>query len=117
MLEKCAMNGAFYETYVSEIIKSYINVGIKYTSKLFYYRDRDKKECALIIEEADCIYPIEIKKGINPVNAKFNFKFLEKYNKKVMKGIVIVSIENIFPINEDNWYCPLYMLVFKECKL
>lgn len=111
MLEKCAMNGAFFETYVvTEIIKSYINKGIKYESTIYYYRDRDQKESDLVFEYFDYIVPVEIKKGINPVSSSFNFNFLKKYGKEVKTGIVIDSREDIFPINENNWYCPIYMI-------
>lgn len=111
MLEKGVMSGAFYETYaISEIIKSYMNAGKDYRQSLYYYRDKDKKECDLIIETIDGIYPIEIKKGINPVSNSFNFNFLEKYHKPVLNGLVIDSRDDIFPINEKNWYCPIFML-------
>ncbi len=111
MLEKGIMSGAFFETYVvSEIVKSYLNEGIDYRQSLYYYRDRDNKEADLIIEGPNCIYPIEIKKGINPVSSSFNFRFLEKYGTPVMKGIVIDTRSDVFPINENNWYVPLYMV-------
>ena len=64
----------------------------------------------LIFEYFDYIIPIEIKKGINPVSSSFNFNFLRKYGKEIKKGIVIDSREDIFPINEFNWYCPIYMI-------
>ena len=111
MLENGVMNGAFYETYVvSEIIKSYINAGVDYRRNFYYYRDKDKKEADLIIDYVDHISPIEIKKGINPVSSNFNFNFLKKYGKPISKGIVIDSREDLFPINTDNWYCPIYMI-------
>lgn len=111
MLEKGVMNGAFYETYViSEIVKSYMNAGEDYRQSFYYYRDKDKKEADLIIEGPDCIYPMEIKKGINSVSKSFNFNFLEKYGKQVSKGLLIDSREDLFPINEDNWYLPIYMI-------
>ena len=111
MLEKGVMNGAFYETYViSEIVKSYMNAGEDYRHSFYYYRDKDKKEADLIIEGPDCIYPLEIKKGVNPVSKSFNFNFLKKYGKKVSKGLLIDSREDLFPINEDNWYLPIYMI-------
>lgn len=111
MLENCAMSGAFYETYVvSEIVKSMMNAGEDFRRSLYYYRDRDSKEVDLIIDYVDAIYPIEIKKGINPVNNKFNFDFLKKYKKPVMSGLVIDAREDLFPINKDNWYCPTYLI-------
>ena len=111
MIENGVMNGAFFETYVaSEMVKSFINAGKDYKNYLYYYRDKDKKECDLIIDYVDRIYPIEIKKGINPVSSNFNFDYLKKYEKPVMDGLVIDSRENLFPINEHNWYCPVFMI-------
>ena len=81
-----------------------------FRKSFYYYRDRDKKETDLIIEFPDHTCPIEIKKGINPVSASFNFDFLKKYGKPVSKGIVIDSREDLFPINANNWYCPIYMV-------
>lgn len=107
ILEKSAFAGAFYETYVvSEIIKSYYN-NYKDTSNLYYYRDRDQYEVDLIIEDYDSIYPIEIKKGINPVSSNKNFKVLEKYNKTINTGLVIDSSNKVFPINDKVYYCPI----------
>ena len=66
ILERSAFAGAFYETYVvSEIIKSFYN-DYKNADNIYYYRDKDQAEVDLIIESFDSIYPIEIKKGINP---------------------------------------------------
>lgn len=111
MLENGVMSGAFFETYiVSEIVKSYMNAGNDYRMSLYYYRDRDNKEVDLIVDFVDHICPIEIKKGINPVSSNFNFRFLEKYKKPVMKGLVIDSRKDLFPINDNNWYCPIYMI-------
>jgi predicted AAA+ superfamily ATPase len=105
------MNGAFYETYVvSEIIKSYYNNQSYYRLPLYYYRDKDQKEVDLIIETIEGIYPIEIKKGINPVSSTKNFRVLSKYKKPILKGLVIDSCEKIFPINEDVYYCPISLI-------
>ena len=107
ILEKSAFAGAFYETYVvSEIVKSYYN-NYKNTSNLYYYRDRDQYEVDLIIEDYDSIYPIEIKKGINPVSNNKNFKVLEKYKKNINIGLVIDSSNKVFPINDKVYYCPI----------
>lgn len=111
MLENGVMSGAFFETYVvSEIIKSYINAGMDYKRSLYYYRDKDNKEADLIIDYIEHICPIEIKKGINPVGSSFNFRFLKKYGKPISTGLVIDSRADLFPINSENWYCPVYMI-------
>ena len=64
MLENCAMNGAFFETFVvSEIIKNFYAHNQNPQNKLFYYRDIDKKEIDLLYIEGKSLYPIEIKKS------------------------------------------------------
>lgn len=111
ILEKSAFSGAFYETYViSEIIKSYYNSSKDYKREIYYYRDKEQKEVDLIIETFEGIYPIEIKKGINSVSPKKNFKFLQKYNKKILNGLIIDSCEKVVPLNDDIYYCPVSMI-------
>ena len=111
ILEKSAFAGAFYETYVvSEIIKSYYNSSKDYKREIYYYRDKDQKEVDLIIETFEGIYPIEIKKGINRVSPKKNFNFLQKYNRKILKGLIIDSCEKIVPLNNEIYYCPISMI-------
>ena len=110
-LEKGSMSGAFYETYiVSEIIKSFYNVNKRYNFNICYYKDKDKKEVDLIFDYSDYIIPVEIKKGINPVNSSFNFSFLYKYKKEVKTGIILDSRKDLFPVNNNVWYCPIYMI-------
>ena len=111
ILEKSAFAGAFYETYVvSEIIKSYYNSSKDYKREIYYYRDKDQKEVDLIIETFEGIYPIEIKKGINRVSPKKSFSFLQKYNKKILNGLIIDSCEKIVPLNNEIYYCPISMI-------
>lgn len=110
ILEKSAFAGAFYETYViSEILKSFYN-DYHNANSIYYYRDKDQHEADLIIESFDSIYPIEIKKGINPVGKNKNFNFLKKYNKTINIGLVIDSSDKVFPINEDVYYCPVDLI-------
>lgn len=107
ILEKSAFAGAFYETYViSEIIKSFYN-DYKNVEGIYYYRDKDQHEVDLIIDSFDSIYPIEIKKGINPVSHTKRFTILKKFKKIVNPGLVIDSSDKVFPINEEVYYCPI----------
>lgn len=111
MLEKCAMSGAFFETYVvSEIIKSLMNGGKNYKDYIYYYRDRDAKEIDVIYYKNGSIYPIEIKKGITPTKATKNFIVLEKFKMPVMPGLVIDCCDKIRPINERAYYCPVSLI-------
>lgn len=64
-LERGAMGGAFFETFVfSEIYKSYLNAGKE--PPIFYYRDKDQKEIDLLLYQNGTLYPIEIKKALLP---------------------------------------------------
>lgn len=111
ILEKSAFSGPFYETYVfSEIIKTYMASGRDYKNDIYYYRDKNQHEIDLIIESFDGLYPIEIKKGINPVSNRKNFNVLQKFKKPILKGLVIDSCEKITPINDDVFYCPISLI-------
>lgn len=111
MLENCAMNGAFFETYVvSEIIKNMYSFNKDPKSYLFYYRDKDQKEIDLLYVDQANIYPIEIKKGIIPNKPTKNFNVLKKYGLNIKPGLVINNCEKIRPINESAYYYPVFLL-------
>lgn len=101
VLENGAMSGAFFENYVvSEIRKSYIHNGK--TPSLYFYRDKDKKEIDLILEENNILYPVEIKKKSNPdKNDIRNFSVLEKLNVSIGTGMVICLTKNNLPIADN----------------
>lgn len=83
VMKSGAMAGAFFETFViSEIIKSYYNKGIL-EPPLFFYRDKDKVEVDLVIEENGYLYPLEIKKHADPSKKDLtNFRVIENLLKK-----------------------------------
>ena len=111
MLEKCAMAGAFFETYVvSELIKNFYAFNKDPKQFLFYYRDTDQKEIDLLYVEENSVCPIEIKKGIAPKKATKNFNVLNKYNLNILPGLVIDTCEKIRPINENAYYFPVFLL-------
>lgn len=111
MLEACAMNGQFFETYVvSEIIKNFYSYNKDPKECLFYYRDIDQKEIDLIYVDASSIYPIEVKKGITPTKPTKNFNVLQKYQLNIKPGLVIDNCERIRPINENAYTIPVYLL-------
>lgn len=111
MVEKGAMGGAFFETYItSEIIKNLRSHGADPRQYLFFYRDTDQKEIDLIYADPDRIYPIEIKKGIAPERPDKNFSVLKKYKMPIGCGIVIDCCEKMRPINEDAWYFPAFQI-------
>lgn len=120
-----AMSGAFFETFVvSEILKSFSNVGIDYRYCVSYYRGADKKkktkqgittyeECEidLIIEQDGILYPIEIKQN-NSVSVDMTNAFVvldQVPKKKRGMGAIVCTCpipgnirDNIFQI--PVWY-------------
>ena len=104
-LERGAMDGAFFETYVvSEIVKSYYNAGKR--PDLYYYRDIDAKEIDLLIVEGDKIYPMEIKKAKMPNHADKNFAVLKKFKMNVEPGVILCMADELIPFSRDVWYFP-----------
>lgn len=104
-----AMSGSLFETFViSEIVKSYINAGHD-TSHLFFYRDKEKKEIDLIIEDNGILYPIEIKKTAKPSKdmAK-SFEVLSKIeNRRIGQGCILCQSEKQFILSENLVVMPV----------
>ena len=121
-LEKGAMSGAFFESYVfSEIYKSYLNAGKE--PPIFYYRDRDQKEIDLLIYQNGVLSPIEIKKAaspgktaiknfdvLKPVTQAGAFDGLESLKVEIGMGSVVCMANDLLPINEKNWYVPVWLI-------
>lgn len=121
-LERGAMAGAFFETYVfSEIYKSYLNAGKE--PPIYYYRDNTQKEIDLLLYQDNTVYPIEIKKAASPGKAAIkNFSVLAPLETSeafagiaalkvnVGMGSVICMNENLLPLDEKNWYVPVWLI-------
>lgn len=109
-LEVSAMAGQFFETYVvGEIIKSYLNAGLR--PPLFYYRDTDKREIDLIVEQNNTLYPVEIKKSANPSrDAIRHFSLLQKTGKPIGPGAVICLASDFLPFGRDNYIVPVWLI-------
>ena len=125
VLERGAMDGVFFETWVvSEIYKSYINNGKR--PPLYFYRDSNKKEIDIIISRDGIINPIEIKKGTAPKDAVRNFSVLNPIEREpdeedifsgtahlkttIGAGAVICMPSDIIPIDRKNWYIPAWII-------
>jgi predicted AAA+ superfamily ATPase len=98
VLQRGAMSGAILETWViSEIIKSYLHHGR--IPRVYFYRDKDKREVDLLIEENGKLYPIEIKKTASIQNAEFKgFDMLKNLNTPIGHGGVICFVNNLIPL-------------------
>lgn len=121
-LERGAMSGAFFESYVfSEIYKSWLNAGKE--PPVYYYRDKDKKEIDLLLLQNGVIYPIECKKAgspgpeavkhfgvLNPLSEPEKFGGLEQLKLNIGTGAVICMANDLLPVDKKNWYVPVWMI-------
>ena len=121
-LERGAMSGAFFESYVfSEIYKSYLNVGKE--PPVFYYRDKDQKEIDLLIYQNGTVSPIEIKKAaspgraavknfdvLNPVQEPQKFGGLAELKISVDTGNIICMTKELLPLDRQNWCVPAWLI-------
>lgn len=107
-----AMWGHLFETFVfSEILKSYYNDGIV-KPPLFYYRDADKNEIDLLIENGEMLHPVEIKANSDPTKAMVKaFRCLNNIpGKKVGTGALICLAKERLPMTENVWIQPVGMI-------
>lgn len=104
VMQSGAMAGAFFETYViSEIIKSFSNNGEK--PPIYFYRDKDKYEIDLLIEQNNILYPVEIKKTATPSSDDAKNFFITKRikNIKIAQGIIICNCSQVLNVkNKDS---------------
>ena len=120
------MSGAFFERYVfSEIYKSYLNAGRE--PPIFYYRDKDQKEIDLLLCQNGTVYPIEAKKSASPGKTAIkNFSVLEplaepnrfggmqELKVEIGTGNVICMARDLLPVDEKNWYVPVWLIQAKS---
>jgi len=121
-LERGAMSGAFFESYVfSEIYKSWLNAGKE--PPVYYYRDKDQKEIDLLILQNGILYPIESKKSaspgvesikhfrlLNPLTEPERFGELSNMKLEIGAGAVACMANDLLPIDSKNWYVPVWMI-------
>lgn len=110
-LEDGAYAGAIFETYViSEILKSYWHNGKE--PFVYFYRDKEKREIDLLIDQNGKLHPIEIKKKSNPdKNDIRHFHVIEDTIKQQRgEGCVICLSEEYLPISKNVYSVPVSMI-------
>ena len=99
-----AMWGHIFETFVVvEILKSYYNDGIV-EAPLYYYRDKDKYEIDMIIQNGNTLYPIEIKATGDPQKSMISsFKRLDSI-PGIMRGsgAIICMAREVLPMTKTD---------------
>lgn len=111
-LQNGAMSGQILETYaVSEIVKSFKNKGI-HEIPIYFYRDKDMKGIDLIVVDQDKLYPIEIKKAMNPVKSMAkNFSVLKRAIGFVVdKEIILCLIERNTYLSDNLLAYPIKLI-------
>lgn len=110
VLEAGNMAGNFFENFIIvEIIKSYYNNG-ELRPPIYFYRDKEKKEIDLVIEQNGKLYPLEIKKSANPTKDMIsNFKVLDKVGN-VGKGGIICMYDRLIDLDEKNKVIPYWYI-------
>lgn len=111
-LQNGAMSGQILVTYaVSEIVKSFKNKGI-HEIPIYFYRDKDMKEIDLIVVDQDKLYPIEIKKAMNPVKSMAkNFSVLKRAIGFVVdKEIILCLIERNTYLSDNLLAYPIKLI-------
>lgn len=108
-LEKSAINGNIFETYVvMEIVKSFVNDNKDPRLYLNFYRDSNQVEIDLTITMNNIVYPIEIKKTKSPNKSMIkNFSILNKGEKEIGEGGIICMVDKILPLDNKNIAIPI----------
>lgn len=107
-----AMWGHIFESFViGEVLKSYYNDGIV-RPPLYYYRDKDKNEIDLVIDDGEMLYPVEIKTSSDPTKSMVKaFKYLDNIpGKKVGPGAVVCLAKELLPLTDTNWIYPVNLI-------
>ena len=102
-LQSGAMAGAFFETYVvSEVVKSFANNGDD--APIYFYRDKDKIEIDLLIEQDNIIYPVEIKKTSTPntEDAKNFFITNRLKNVQIAQPVIVCGANKVSSVKKGE---------------
>ena len=103
VMQSGAMSGMFFETYVvSEIIKSFTNNGED--APIYFYRDKDKVEIDLLIEENNTLYPVEIKKTAAPnsEDAKNLYIASRIKNVKIGQSVILCNTDKVVSVQKGD---------------
>lgn len=103
VMQNGAMSGAFFETYaVAEVIKSFANKGLE--PPIYFYRDKDKIEIDLLIEQNGTVFPVEIKKTASPdSNDAKNFFITSRLkNVKIGQSIVLCNTNSVVSLSKNG---------------
>jgi predicted AAA+ superfamily ATPase len=106
VLQNGAMAGALFETFVVvELLKRYWNH--LRNAPLHYYRDREKREIDVVVEESRMLHPFEIKLGATPRS-----EWVESFRclRGSAQGGVICQVDSVREIRNRVYALPWTVL-------
>lgn len=111
-LVRGAMWGHLFETFViGEVLKSYYNAG-KYHPLLFYYRDKDKNEIDLLIQDGGVLHPVEIKATSDPNKSMISaFRRIESIPDMTRgEGAIVCMAKQRLPLTPTDTILPVSLI-------
>ena len=111
-LKRGAMAGHMFETFVvSEVLKSHMNAG-RDPRNISFYRDSQKREIHLLIQDGKVMHPVEIKARANVrAEAVRNFEVLSSFTDyEVGFGNVICQTETPYMVSRDVQAIPVWAI-------
>jgi len=105
-----AINGAIFEHYVvSEILKSYSNLGLE--AIYHHYRDKDSREIDFVLESDGELHPIEVKKTASPpTELAGKFKVLDKASVPRGTGAIVCTKRELSAIDKTTIIVPAWTI-------
>lgn len=110
MLMSSSFNGAYFENFVMNqlMIKNQLS---SHERNIYFYRDIDKNEVDILLEDGEGIVPLEVKLSANPNKRGIEkFKVLEKLNRKIKDGGIVCLIDSVYPISEQHSLIPVGLI-------
>lgn len=102
--------GAYFENFVVNHFAIKYPL-LEYAPNLYFYRDSDKNEIDIILEDFDGITPLEIKLTANPNPHDISkFKILNNLNINIKAGGIICLIDNLYPSTENHSLIPVSLI-------
>lgn len=110
ILMSSSLAGAYFENFVMNqlTIKNQLSSNER---NIYFYRDIDRNEVDILLEDGEGITPLEVKLSANPNKRDVEkFKVLDKLNRKIKNGGIVCLIDSVYPVNERNSIIPVGLI-------
>jgi predicted AAA+ superfamily ATPase len=106
-----AMAGSLLECHVvSEIVRSYRHRGVE--PPIYFWRDKERNEVDVILDEDGVVFPIEVKLGASPGTRDLRgIDTLRRHTDAIGNGAVACLTETPYPLRSDVEAIPVDAIV------